>query len=120
MWSTCLILLWADVNLKVDLCHEICVINLAGPLFVSTKEEVKAVIRFLWAESLPVAEMHRGISVQYGNSVVSQRMVYEWIERFKNDRTSIKNEEGASRTASLKVTHETIIIVKFLYPCSGI
>jgi hypothetical protein len=30
---------------------------------------------------------------------VSQRMVYEWIERFKNGRTSIKHEEGARRRA---------------------
>jgi hypothetical protein len=27
-------------------------------------------------------------------------MVYEWIERFKNGRTSIKHEEGARRRAS--------------------
>jgi hypothetical protein len=38
--------------------------------------------------------------VQYGNSVVSQRVVYEWIERFKNGRTSIKHEEGARQHAS--------------------
>jgi hypothetical protein len=74
--------------------------NLVGPFFVCTKEEQRAVIRFLWVEGLPVAEMHRSVSVQYGNSVVSQRMVYEWIERFKNGRTSIKHEEGARRTAS--------------------
>jgi hypothetical protein len=75
-----------DVTLIVDLCHEFCVINLDGPLFICTKEEQRAVIRFLWAEGLPGAEMHRRISVQYGNSVVSQQMVYEWIERFKNGR----------------------------------
>jgi hypothetical protein len=39
------------------------------------------VILFLWAEGVLGAEMHRRISVQYGNSVVSQWMVYEWIER---------------------------------------
>jgi hypothetical protein len=27
-------------------------------------------------------------------------MVYEWIERFKNGRTSSKHEEGARRRAS--------------------
>ena len=87
----------ADVTLVVDLYHEFCVINLDGPLFICTKEEQRAVIRFLWAEGVPGAEMHRRISVQYGNSVVSQRMVYEWIERFKNGRTSIKHEEGVRR-----------------------
>jgi hypothetical protein len=90
----------ADVTLIVDLCHEFCVINLDSPLFIGTKEEQRTVICFLWAESLPGAEMHRGISVQYGNSVVSQRMVYKWIERFKNGRTSIKHEEGAGHISA--------------------
>jgi hypothetical protein len=85
----------SDVTLEVHCCHEFCVINLDGPLFICTKEEQRSVICFLWAESLPGPEMHRRITVQYGNSVVSQRMVYEWIERFKNGRTNIKSVEGA-------------------------
>jgi hypothetical protein len=68
---------------------------LEGPLFICTKEEQRAVILFLWAEGVPGAEMHRRISVQYGNRVVSQQMVYKWTERFKNGHTSIKHEEGA-------------------------
>jgi hypothetical protein len=93
----------AAVTLLVDLCHEFCVINLDGPLFICTKEEQGAVIRFLWAEGVPGAEMHRRVLVQYGNSVVSQQMVYKWIERFKNGRTSIKHEEGA-RCPSASIT----------------
>jgi hypothetical protein len=85
----------ADFTLIVDLCHEFCVTNLNSPLWICTKEEQRAVIRFLCAEGVPGAEMHRRISVQYENSVVSQRMFYEWIERFENGRTSIKHEEGA-------------------------
>jgi hypothetical protein len=87
----------ADVTLEVHSCHELCVINLDGPLFICTIEEQRAVICFLWAEGVPGAEMHRRISMQYGKSVVSQRMVYEWIERFRNSHTSIKNEEEARR-----------------------
>jgi len=74
--------------------------NLDGPLFICTKEEQRAVIHCLWAEGVPGAKMHRRISVQYGNSVVSQRIVYEWIERFKNARTSIKHEEGTRRPST--------------------
>jgi hypothetical protein len=40
----------ADVTLTVDVCHEFCVINLDGPLFICTKEEQRAVLCFLWAE----------------------------------------------------------------------
>jgi hypothetical protein len=79
----------ADVTLIVDLCHEFCFVNLDGSLFICTKEEQRAVIHFLWAEGVPGAEMCRRMSVQYGNSVVSQQVVCEWIERFKNGRTSI-------------------------------
>jgi hypothetical protein len=54
-------------------------------------------VPFLWAEGVPGAEMHRRMSVQYGNSVMSQRIVCEWIERFRNVRTSVKYGEGTGR-----------------------
>jgi hypothetical protein len=31
------------------------------------------------------AAIHQRLSAQYGNSVLPQRSVYEWIEKFKND-----------------------------------
>jgi len=49
---------------------------------------------FLGAEVLPSVEMHGMMSVQYGNSVISQRMVCSWSERFNNGRTSVKHGEG--------------------------
>jgi hypothetical protein len=51
---------------------------------------------FLWAEGVKGAEMHRRMSVQYENSVMSQRIVCEWIERFKNGRTSMGKEPDAN------------------------
>jgi len=51
---------------------------------------------FLWADDIPAAEMHGRMSLQYGNSAVSQQNVYyRWIERFKNGHTSIRHEERA-------------------------
>jgi hypothetical protein len=52
----------------------------------------KAVIHFLWAEGVPGGEMHRRMSVQYGNSAMLQH-----IDRFNSGRTSLKGEEGARR-----------------------
>jgi len=43
------------------------------------------------------------MSVQYGNSVMLQQIVYEWSERFKIGRTSVKHEEGA-RCPSMSIT----------------
>ena len=44
--------------------------------------------------------MHRMMSVQYGNSVMLRRIVCEWIERFKNGRTSVKHGEGIGRQST--------------------
>jgi hypothetical protein len=55
------------------------------------------VIRFLWSEGVSGAEIHRRLSAQYGNSVLPQRSVYEWIEKVKNGRTNVTREEGAGR-----------------------
>jgi hypothetical protein len=113
----------ADVTLIVDLCHEFCVINLDGPLFICTKEEQRAAICFLWADGVPGAEMHRRISVQYGNSVMWQRTFYKWIERFKNGRKSIKHEEGARRytfTQIIQLPVKSSFTFNTLWSCSYI
>jgi hypothetical protein len=56
------------------------------------------VIHFLWAEGVPGAKIHRMMSLQYGNSVMSQRTVCEWIERFKNGCTSVKHGKEPDAT----------------------
>jgi transposase len=55
---------------------------------------------FLWAVGVPGAKMQRMMSLQYGKSVMSQRIVSEWIERFKNSRTSDKHGEGTGRQST--------------------
>jgi hypothetical protein len=101
MWSTCLLLLWCTCDLDSwlmswGLCHKLG----RSTFSFAPKRAEDSDLFFLWAEGVPGAEMHRRISVQYGNSVVSQQVVYEWIERFKNGCTSIKHEEGAILCAS--------------------
>ena len=73
---------------------------MAAPLSVCTKQEQRSVIRFLWSEGVSGAETHRRLSAQYGNSVLPQRSVHEWIEIFKNVRTSVTHEEGAGRPST--------------------
>ena len=74
-------------------------LNMATPLSVCTKQEQRSVIRFLWSEGVSGAEMHRRLSAQYGNRVLPQRSVYEWIEKFKNGRKSVTHE-GAGRPST--------------------
>jgi hypothetical protein len=66
-------------------------------LFIGTKEETRTPICFLWAEGIPGPEMHRRMSVQYGNGV-SQHIVYKCVKRFKNGRTSVKHDLSTSIT----------------------
>ena len=55
---------------------------------------------FFYADGLEGVEMHRRMSVQYGSSVVSQRIFCEMIERLKNAHTSVKHDAGAGRRST--------------------
>ena len=71
-------------------------------LEVCTKEDQRAVFRILRSEGATGAKIHQRLWAQYGNSVLPQRSVYDWIEKFKNGRTSVTHGEGAGRTSTAK------------------
>ena len=79
----------ADLAVWYESCH--AVVKMAAKLINCTKEEQSSDIRFLWAEGVLGAQIHRRICAQYGDKVLSPRIVYEWIEMFENDRTSVTN-----------------------------
>jgi len=56
-----------------------------------TIEEQRGVVRFLWA-GVKHVEIHRRVLAQYGQSTMSQRKVYQWMERFKSGRTRVTDE----------------------------
>jgi len=66
--------------------------NMNAPLQDCTIEEQRGVVRFLWAEGAKPVEIHRRMLPQYGQSTMSQRNVYEWVERFKSGRTRVTDE----------------------------
>ena len=68
-------------------------VKMAAKLINCTKEEQRSVIRFLWAEGVPGAQIHLRMCAQYGDEVLSRRIVYEWIEMFENGRTSVTDAE---------------------------
>jgi len=81
--------------------------NLDPPLQDCTIEEQRDVVRFLWAEGAKPVEIHRRMLAQYGQSTMSQRKVYEWVEMFKSGRTRVTDEgrsgwPSASRTQDHK------------------
>jgi hypothetical protein len=65
---------------------------MAAPLSDCTIEEQHTVVRFLWAEGVKSAEIHCRMLAQYGARTMHQQKIYEWIERFKEGRTSVMDE----------------------------
>ena len=62
--------------------------------------EERGVARFLWAEGAKPVEIHRRMLAQYGQSTMSQQKVYEWVERFKSDRTRVTDEGRSGRSST--------------------
>jgi len=57
------------------------------PLQDCTIEEQRGVVRVLRAEGVKPVEIHHHMA-QYGQSTMTQRKVYEWVERFKSGQTN--------------------------------
>jgi transposase len=74
--------------------------SIAAPLSDCTIEEQRAVVRFLWAEKIKSAEIHRRMLAQYGARTMHQRNIYEWIGRFKEGRTSVTDESRHGRPST--------------------
>ena len=74
---------------------------MAAPLSTCTVEEQRSVIRFLWSEGVKPTHIYRRMMVQYGDSCLSQGRVYEWVERFRNERQNVSDEHRSGRPVSL-------------------
>ena len=71
-----------------------------APLQDCTIKEQHGVVRFLWAEGAKPVEIHRHMLAQYGQSTMSQRKVYDWVERFKWGRTCVTDEGRSGRPST--------------------
>jgi hypothetical protein len=70
---------------------------MAAALLQCTKEELCAVIRFLWSAEVKIAEIHRRMLLHYGDNFLAQRRVYEWLELLRNSRISVVDEQRPCR-----------------------
>jgi hypothetical protein len=71
--------------------------NIDAPLQDCTIEEQLGVVRFLWVEGVKLVEIHRLMLAEYRQSTVSERKVYEWVERFKSGRRRVTDEGHSGR-----------------------
>jgi len=75
--------------------------NMDAPLQDCTIKEQRGVVRFLCAEGVTPVEIHCHMLAQHGQSIMSQRKVYEWVERFKLGRTRVTDEGRSGRPSTL-------------------
>jgi hypothetical protein len=70
----------------------------------------------LWAEGVPGGQIHQRMCAQYGDNALSRRVVYEWIEMFKNGRTSVTDAErlGHPITATTAQNEEGPLLETYL------
>ena len=92
----------ADLAVEYESCH--AVVKMAAKLINCTKEEQRSVVCFLRAEGVPGAQIHLCMCAQYGDKVLSHRIVYERIEMFENGRTSVTDAEDSGRPATATTT----------------
>jgi len=62
----------------------------------------RGVVRFLWAEGVKLVEIHHRMLAQYGQSTMSQRKVYDWVEGFKLGRTRVTDEGHSGQPSTLR------------------
>jgi transposase len=60
---------------------------------------VRGVIRFLFAEGFKTVEIIHRMQAQCGDKCLSRSKIYEWIDHFKKERTSVCDEERSGRSS---------------------
>ena len=70
--------------------------EMAAPIQIPTKCEVRSVIRFLNAKGERSVEIHKQIFAVYGN-VMNRQNVTKWCREFSEARTDIHDEERSGR-----------------------
>jgi hypothetical protein len=74
-------------------CELLLSVKHVGASFSLHQRRAENEIRFLWAEGVKGADIHARLCTQYGDNALPRRSVYEWIEMFKNGRTSVMDAE---------------------------
>lgn len=97
-WPLSLLTMWCRFDLDSAFLSWVLGHEHLQQTFHLHKEQKQAVDHSLWDESVPGVEMHKRMTLHYGNSAMSQWSIHRCTERFKNGCTGIKREEGAGPT----------------------
>ena len=67
---------------------------------VWTQEEVRSVIRYLWAKGTAQIEIHHEIQAIYGPNVMTVQHVRKWCHEFSGCHVSVTDEQRSRRPSS--------------------
>jgi transposase len=76
-----------------------------APSSICTKEEMRGVIRFLFAEGVKPVEIIRRMQAEYGDNCLSRSKIYEWTDHFKKGGTSVCDEERSGRPSASRYSN---------------
>ena len=71
---------------------------MAAHLETWSKEEIRAIIRFLNAKSRNPTETHKELQSVYGEHVISRTQVYHWCNLFEAGHSDLTDREGRGRS----------------------
>jgi hypothetical protein len=67
------------------------------------KEEVRSVIRFLWAKKVPPVEIHRELVTVYGANVMTVDHVGKWCRECDSGPVNVMDEQRSGRPSTAAV-----------------
>ena len=70
---------------------------MAGVLNMSTANEQRSVVCFLWSKGRTPIEIHRGMQPTYGERCLALRSVRWWCSEFENGRKNLNDNERVGR-----------------------
>jgi hypothetical protein len=85
-----------------------------APLSICTEEEMRGVIRFLFAEGVKPVEIIREMQAQYSDNCLSRSKIHEWTDHFKKGRTSVCDEERSGRLSASRTENSNQVVERMV------
>jgi hypothetical protein len=85
------------------------------PLSICINEEMRGMIRFLFAGAIKPVEIIRRMRAQYGDNCLSRSKIYEWIVHIQMGRTSVCDEERSGRPSTSKTENNIQAVERMVW-----
>jgi len=64
--------------------------------------EQRGVVLFLWAKDRAAKDIHKEVLPMYGEHCLSRQAVHNWVQKFSEGRTSIKDDHRVGSDSNHK------------------